>query len=135
MLNKPTPEYVFDGRFTWDYWTYTSNTSDPDTLAVGNVMYSIEVLKEDLDDDYPGFVNSYNELVALNCDDAFVTKLLKFCIINAQGNNMLEAMRDFDLLQKIHSALALGLTAEELLAAIAPNNPAAGLGVLPENMA
>lgn len=133
-MNNSNPESVFGGLFTWDYWTITRLHEDFNTLIVGNIAYNVVVLKEEIESDYPGFITSFTALSTLGCSEDFITKLLKFCIVNAQGRNMFDVLHEFELLQKVESAIALELSADELLALVGQFNKTGPLFILPESM-
>lgn len=114
----------------WDDWVTTYLTAAGQKMLIGGKsswdMFGIN----ELDAAYPGFTASVDLLTGMGCDDNFITEMLKFCIVQAGDPDLYSTLTHPGRLERIKSALVIGLTGKELvplLEGVADSLPNIGL--------
>lgn len=119
----------------WNDWVTTNLTGGTKRLLVGGKTSWDIFDTDELNIAYPGFTAACDLLTDIGCDAHFVTEMLKFCITRADAVDLYTVNLDAVLtqpgrLERIKSALAIGLSGEELvplLDNVATELPSTGL--------
>lgn len=112
-----TPEYFMSPSTAWHNWVSTTAAHVDSHFICASAGRFVNSPKYYVEKKHPGFTAAYKTLVALGCDQYFVTSVLKFCIIHAdsQLDDFLIASK---VLKVIPTALSMGLTGDEFVASL-----------------
>lgn len=114
-----TPEYFIDNATPWCGWVHTEidvyeRGIIAGTVPSGYILYTVA----EVELNYPGIIKTCKSLASIGCDRKFVTHMLKFCIIQADGHDLNTFLERAQLLNKVEAALAIGLSGKELTEAL-----------------
>lgn len=110
-----TPEYFVDRLTHWHDWARTEIDLHENGIHVGTLPFgSIFYTEAEVEANYPGFFPALKSLSSIGCDRSFVTHILKFCILRAGDMDLAAFLVKSETLSKVESALAIGLSGEEL---------------------
>lgn len=130
-----TPEYFVGIDTPWLYWIGTEiDSSTTEVIAhiafTRRARYSTDMVEAS----YPGFCRAYEALVAVGCDEAYSTLVLKFCITNANGLDLYQFLVQSKLLNKVEAALAIGLWRIDLHRLLLRERRATSIVELPDDL-
>lgn len=118
----------------WTTWSYTVPSRFENKLRFGNDFTYIDYSTEGIEVDHPGFLYAYYELTSLGCDEHFVTDVLKFCIVHAGNERLGDFLSRPEIIQSVETALAIGLSGNELVALLTNGEAVTLTAVLPDDM-
>lgn len=101
----------------WSEWLTIDHTYSFD-YEVGSLSTTAVFRSEDVDAKYPGFTKAYGTLYDIGCDRDSTANVLKFCIISAAELDLYNFLTGTNTLAKVELGISLGLSGEELAAAI-----------------
>lgn len=130
-----TPEYFIDRNMSWRSWLCTKPNLAKTGLNAGlppsgSVFYT----NHKVDSKYPGFVRAHDVLTNIGCDGVFITDVLKFCILHADGVDLADFLVKSETLNKVETALAIGLSGEELTKLLTSTSLAVSSPELPDGL-
>lgn len=129
-----TPEHFVDFSLPWCEWAHTEIGVANYSVVVGAASFGpVLYTKTAVDAKYPGFVSAYESLTSIGCDRNFVTDVLKFCILRADGMDLTQFLEQSAMLNKIEAALAIGLSGPELAKMSVADGPVNDTTSLPDD--
>lgn len=127
------PDYFMSSLSPWDTWISITTSSrdteflcESDGLSINRPQYNVE-------DKHPGFIAVYKTLTALGCDKYFVTSVLKYCIIQADGN-LYDFLTASEVQKSIPTALSIGMTGVEFVGSLSISTIECTDSLLPNDM-
>lgn len=109
------PDYFVDMGTPWCDWARTELELNNNRVIAGTAPFGSVAYREyEVEGQYPGFIKALERLSEFGCDRKFVTHVLKFCILHAEGMNLVKFLDEYQLQAKVETALAIGLSGEEL---------------------
>lgn len=147
-----TPKYVASSSLHWSYWIFTRPhaasdvpvfdcgfisrvRADENLYACGAPGHTFMLEKQAFEKHYPGFIPSFEMLNGLECDANFTTSVLKFCILHANGEALDAYLAQSVTLKAVQTALSIGLSGDEFVAALGVPSIAGPSTELPQDMA
>lgn len=132
-MNEPT--YFIDRNTSWRDWVDTDITEFTSRVIAGtadgrSTMYEISTANSF----YPGFTRAHQILKSRGCNINLVTDILKFSIQNADGLDLDKFLIESDTQSKVATALAIGLSRDELLKLLENPVPVTAETQLPDDL-
>lgn len=109
-MNKPKDMFGVD----WELWSTTYLHLHSAEVKFGCPLVNSVQSVTDVGKKYPGFTSALSTLSALGCSATLSTCVMKYCILNAGRESLTSFMQRTNVLATVESALAIGLSGEEL---------------------
>lgn len=129
------PPHSFANIMSWDDWKITFSDDSIDAVQFGYPQFITAQSKTLLDVGYPGFTAALALLEASGCDHYLVTSVLKFCIIQVNNEPLDTFLSSSPTLALVEHVLALDLTWDDNMAALAVTKVKDSTDNLPQDLA
>lgn len=129
-----TPNHFVSSLVSWDNWISTQSVPAHNQYDCGSRRMHTHLNKTDVERMYPGFNKTYDVLTSLGCDNYFVTCVLKHCIIHANGAPLDTFFAQAEMQKAVETALSLGLSGYDLVAALTEANTTHPIVKLPKDI-
>lgn len=113
------PPAFFCRAIPWGTWISTHIDVGTNDFEAHTASATRGFSNQQIESNHPGFTKAYLLLDSLDIDAFFMTRMLKFCILRADGLPLDQFLEQSDTLSLIKHGMSLGLMGQELAELVA----------------